>query len=650
MAKVYYAQGGVERLPIRSLQRIVTSDWVTCPNDRGRHACYDPHADGAENRIAAMQMDGDLNLRGDVVFMERAELTDWLLERAVSTSALLDPMAEQIASLARRMQSFSSLTYLLADPVLEMMTQHQVEEGALGRDLTPPIPFDDPIYVSFAGMPEARHWYTDPGTPQWSSRHTKRNKGSTKSEIVLGAVVMPDEIAALSYSPVPVPTSEANVACQYATVWTKRSGWQTSDYLRWLLMLALYSVSGRQREPIDWSTIDTSRWESWQPNDRTRPANDVQAQLKKKHRPFVLNGLMSRTECGSMVQRLVMQCREVEQLAAVSQSEHRNATVTTWLKTFEGLKATMPESDVLRRFQAARLYEFDPQVLVRVQRSLLQHLWVQAGHEYPGMSREEMKDRVMQLIEGPEAISMYEPWQFGRSLFIAFGKGTGIGEAGMRKLKRLGLDASEGRCLAYLVQPDHVYLITFSNGWNFHPVYRDGKWSPEQDVMLFSSQTLGWLLRLIDGGDATIVQRRRKQSRSERRKKERKLPPLFYTVTASNSVVDANAPKPPPAEPRQRAEHTFRWQVEGHERLYVKRDQLPLATELKDKLLARGYQVFEGLVDERCTAALARRKHRPQQPGEWLAVRYTQVDSYLSPARDDLPFIPSVKRVRSGSN
>ena len=94
-------------------------------------------------------------------------------------------------------------------------------------------------------------------------------------------------------------------------------------------------------------------------------------------------------------------------------------------------------------------------------------------------------------------------------------------------------------------------------------------------------------------------------------------------------------------------ERDYRWDVRGHERVRVRRGELPIEPADRANLLKRGYRVYtEGEMSVEDTERLCARGKRLRQDKEWVAVLTSWVDHYVK-GPEDTPLIPAVRKMDS---
>lgn len=372
---------------------------------------------------------------------------------------------------------------------------------------------------------------------------------------------------------------------------------------------------------------------------------------------------------------------ELPKKLCTSSKERRRATVAGFMQMQQSImEAAMAGStaytayhgdpelqDVTTRYLAAnvsrmRLYEFDPNVLVRMCRATVTRLLGDdcKGSDWPALTR-AMQDPNGSMLKEMPPPPKERPSEF---MYIAFGEGVQV--TGPARLELLSQQRRSGRThltddyevalLGYGIMPDVVFTIIedfesvgMLTVWN-GPLVQDESlhgWVPNLSL---AAWTIPWLLDLLSDDANRVIQdgfaapSGRVKRTAKQLSMDRPTPRPFYTVHVNHNFDRQRRGKGVPRSIR--AEFKHRWPVDAHTRMYVQRGMLPLVAADRAKLLKRRYTICEGRVDERCAAGLALRRHPPQKPGEWMAYRFVRVKEHLSPNRDDLPIIPSVKRVK----
>lgn len=342
--------------------------------------------------------------------------------------------------------------------------------------------------------------------------------------------------------------------------------------------------------------------------------------------------------------------------ARPSPKECRTATVESYMRACAAAAMMAREhgSEEMRhvyaQLQVAHLYEFDPIILHRMSKKILMSI--------TGGSEEKVAETIHQKSILMPPLPEKRP---ARSMYLAFGPGIILNSEARRELVADNMSGTARNAqfsagdfvFAYLVTMEGVWILTRSEEGGQMGMFRvceaDGTWLSNLSL---AAWTVPWLIRLIEGENASVTQQRGKQYRSTWKRNDKTLrmnrptPAPFYTVTVSHRFSDETVRNP--GTPRSiQPEWKHCWPVDAHERMLVQRGMLPIKPGDKAALMARGYTVFEGAVDERCAASLARRHKPKQQPGEWIACRYVRVREHVAPAnRDDLPLIRGVKRLK----
>jgi hypothetical protein len=137
-------------------------------------------------------------------------------------------------------------------------------------------------------------------------------------------------------------------------------------------------------------------------------------------------------------------------------------------------------------------------------------------------------------------------------------------------------------------------------------------------------------------------------ARWERKKFERQtkvklpVPKPYYTIKLQSKLIEDRTRKLLPKLGRT-YEYNHRWEVRGHERVRFQRGELPIDPKLRRKLVKRGYRVYD--IEEPVAEDVARMIRRglpPKRPGEWLALKVSQVKPYTK-GPEGTPLVPSMR-------
>jgi len=142
------------------------------------------------------------------------------------------------------------------------------------------------------------------------------------------------------------------------------------------------------------------------------------------------------------------------------------------------------------------------------------------------------------------------------------------------------------------------------------------------------------------------IKRRMKKIRSNA------IPKPFYRVRLHTSVTHKSwkqTQRTLKQETREAQRRSYRHDVRGHERCHIERGIKPLAPELRDKLLARGFSVYINAVDPSDLIRMSARGIREKSCNEWIAIRHKFIADHISPRDESLPYIPSIHEVPPSS-
>lgn len=125
----------------------------------------------------------------------------------------------------------------------------------------------------------------------------------------------------------------------------------------------------------------------------------------------------------------------------------------------------------------------------------------------------------------------------------------------------------------------------------------------------------------------------------------RHMPKPYYTLRMHTHVVREKVKK---QLGRPRKSRSYKTDVRGHERCRIRRGVLPIDPKLADKLQKRGYKIFStNQLDQETFERLAQRGLAFKKADEWLAVKATWIDDFMSSTDPKLPYIPAVRKLGS---
>jgi hypothetical protein len=118
-------------------------------------------------------------------------------------------------------------------------------------------------------------------------------------------------------------------------------------------------------------------------------------------------------------------------------------------------------------------------------------------------------------------------------------------------------------------------------------------------------------------------------------------PSPYYRLRMKDTVLREKTPNlfPQPGKPR-----TYRTDVVGHDRLYVRRGPLPLDDKKRAVLVAREYKIYENTMPPpETTGTMIRKGHTRKLPEEWVAVREIWIDDHMNVNDPELPYVPAIR-------
>lgn len=122
------------------------------------------------------------------------------------------------------------------------------------------------------------------------------------------------------------------------------------------------------------------------------------------------------------------------------------------------------------------------------------------------------------------------------------------------------------------------------------------------------------------------------------------MPPPYYRLRLRDEIVRKRLELSKPQLARQLH---YRHDVRGHERCLIRRGILPLDSEIRKRLLKRGYKVYEHTKpSDEMNARLLKRGFVTKKSDEWLAIKVIWVDEHQR-GPEDGPYIPALRTTGS---
>lgn len=121
------------------------------------------------------------------------------------------------------------------------------------------------------------------------------------------------------------------------------------------------------------------------------------------------------------------------------------------------------------------------------------------------------------------------------------------------------------------------------------------------------------------------------------------MPRPYYSLRLQSHTIKEKVRKQLGSPPRPKS---YKTDVRGHERCRIRRGALPIDPKLAEKLQRRGYKVFASTaLDTETFRILSERGVAYKRADEWLAVKASWVDHFVSPADPNLPYVPAVRKI-----
>lgn len=192
------------------------------------------------------------------------------------------------------------------------------------------------------------------------------------------------------------------------------------------------------------------------------------------------------------------------------------------------------------------------------------------------------------------------------------------------------------------------WLMNLEDGtsqWGLHKIHDNGHWLESY----FSTVLIMLLHEIKERSSCTITSpstrelRRTLKSLPSKESRQAKSPSVYYVspITSKLRTVPDFEDLCVPRKARKLL--AFRYHVRSHDRLYVRRGELPISPEDKVKLQGRGYVVSEEPSETFELEYAFRRKHIPtQKQHEWIACRIVDIEEHVR-GPEDGPLIPPLK-------
>lgn len=322
----------------------------------------------------------------------------------------------------------------------------------------------------------------------------------------------------------------------------------------------------------------------------------------------------------------------------------------------------------------ARIIHFDPQTWADLDEEA-DEMVVQ---KFMGMSSQKFWNEIEMTEE--LATKHYNAVAFGAkrapwpehfpfdAIWLGYGGGAWMdrNDLSMRfNMRRWGLpeDVVAGAVVGHLVTATgHVWEFTkfrYSDGTMGmtyeHIRHVDGGWVRRYDL---APWTVPALIEIVNQHRTLVIEQDMPGFRNEMRNRRKKLglkgkqyrghvPPPFYVVKVRNRTIierlrnedDTGTGRSP----------SYRHDVRGHWRCRIKIGKLPLDSEVKEKLVKRGYNVYEHMQPKGDDLGRLMERGRRKGPDEWLAIKSTFVEAHQSPNNPELPYVPATRRVDLGT-
>jgi len=120
------------------------------------------------------------------------------------------------------------------------------------------------------------------------------------------------------------------------------------------------------------------------------------------------------------------------------------------------------------------------------------------------------------------------------------------------------------------------------------------------------------------------------------------IPPPYYRLKLKDKLIQERAEDL--FENPTGRKVSYRHDVTGHERYYVRRGWLPLDPKKEKALLSRGYAIYKHTrPSPEHSDGMLHRGIPPKLGNEWIAIKIRWIDSHISPKNKELPYIPALR-------
>jgi len=324
------------------------------------------------------------------------------------------------------------------------------------------------------------------------------------------------------------------------------------------------------------------------------------------------------------------------------------------------------------KMKNARVFEVRPAAFFRLYHSCARWVDRTVGD---GTGADERRLRLRELAKAlpfPEHLPFDVCWfGFGEGvllrredLLVRGDKPREWAEADLPVLLLGVLVAHDQEGIEYLWQPELGQISTtpIRYAHNYEPAPGQGSWAHAESLMPWVTHLLISGVNdhraVVEGAARTITDQLNFKRFGKKLHLKAMAPPPFYVVYLKDAFIRER--------PREvlggqvEIEHEHRWDVRGHEAVWIRRGPLPLEPKVRRQLLGRGFReiqphVFVRHHDPKVTdpyaaalRVLVERGIPARRSSEWVSICVAWVQDHIKgPA--DKPYVPSARRATRGA-
>lgn len=324
-------------------------------------------------------------------------------------------------------------------------------------------------------------------------------------------------------------------------------------------------------------------------------------------------------------------------------------------------------SMVWSELQRARIFHIEPSTYTALHIESDRHTTEEAGLDYrptgveQTVTKEESQHHLHRVSRASRRLGYPDKMSFP-TMFIGYGEGCPLSPTtALYKAPSSLRDNLAGlRVRGHLMTLDG-FVVEFLMGvttsgqgltW-FDIIRHEASWQYSMDL---TPWILTGIIKIINDHRTFVVETNlptdmRKEFKRNRKgmgldgkgKKRGHVPPPYYTLRIHSKVIQEQVKK---AFPHPRAPASYRTDVRGHERCRIKRGPMPIDAELAAKLKKRDYKLYTtNELDAETYRRLSERNMAYKRADEWMAIKVSWVNDYMSNNDASLPYVPAVRKL-----